>query len=97
MAEGAKARFGVDLAVAITGISGPDGGTAEKPVGSVHVALARAEGSFVAGFVFPLDRLRHRQLSARLALDWVRRALLGEELAGPTLMRGRAGGAPPRR
>lgn len=97
MAEGAKARFGADLAVAITGISGPDGGTAAKPVGLVHVALARAEGTTAAGFVFPLDRVRHRQLSARLALDWVRRSLLGVELVGPTLMRGRAGGAPPRK
>jgi nicotinamide-nucleotide amidase len=96
MAEGAKARFGADLAVAITGISGPDGGTAEKPVGLVYVALARAEGTSAAGFVFPLDRLRHRQLSARLALDWVRRALLEVELVGPTLMRGRAGAPPPR-
>jgi nicotinamide-nucleotide amidase len=96
MAEGARARFGADLAVAITGISGPDGGTLDKPVGLVHLALARAEGTSAAGFVFPLDRLRHRQLSARLALDWVRRALLGEELVGPTLMRGRAGGAPPK-
>jgi nicotinamide-nucleotide amidase len=91
MAEGARARFGADLAVATTGISGPDGGTPEKPVGSVHVALARAQGTHVAGFVFPLDRSRHRQLTARLALDWVRRALLGEELVGPVLVRGRPG------
>jgi nicotinamide-nucleotide amidase len=96
MAEGVRARLRSDLAVATTGISGPDGGTAEKPVGLVYVALARSEGTQAAGFVFPLDRTRHRQLTARLALAWVRRALLGEELAGPTLMRGRAGGAPPR-
>ena len=99
MAEGARTRLGADLAVAITGISGPDGGTPEKPVGTLHVALARAQGTHAAGFVFPLDRTRHRQLTARVALDWVRRALLGEELVGPTLMRGRAGAAPakPRR
>jgi nicotinamide-nucleotide amidase len=96
MAEGAKARFGADLAAAITGISGPDGGTPEKPVGLVYVALARAEGTHAGGFVFPLDRVRHRQLSARLALDWVRRSLLGAPLEAPTLMRGRAA-APPRR
>jgi len=90
MAQGVRARLGTDLAVAITGISGPDGGTPEKPVGLVHVALDRREGTTAAGFVFPLDRVRHRQLSARIALDWVRRALLGEELVGPTLMRGRA-------
>jgi nicotinamide-nucleotide amidase len=97
MAEGVRARLRADLAVATTGISGPDGGTPEKPVGLVYLALARAEGTHAAGFVFPLDRTRHRQLTARLALDWVRRALLGEELVGPTLMRGRAVGGPTRK
>jgi nicotinamide-nucleotide amidase len=86
-------RFGADLAVATTGISGPDGGTPEKPVGLVFVALARAEGTASAGFTFPLDRTRHRQLTTQLALDWVRRALLGEELVGPTLVRSGRGGA----
>jgi nicotinamide-nucleotide amidase len=89
MAEGARQRFGSDLAVATTGISGPGGGTPEKPVGLVHVALARAEGTHAESFVFPLDRPRHRMLTAQLAIDWVRRALLGVELAGPTLMRAR--------
>ena len=72
------------------------GARRRSPWARVHVALARAEGTTAAGFVFPLDRTRHRQLSARLALDWVRRALLGEELVGPTLMRGRAGAPPPK-
>jgi nicotinamide-nucleotide amidase len=42
MAEGARARFGADLAVGVTGVAGPDGGSAEKPVGLVHLGIARA-------------------------------------------------------
>ena len=95
MAEGVRRRFGADLGVATTGISGPDGGTAEKPVGLVHVALARAEGTHADSFVFPLDRSRHRTLTAQVALDWVRRALLGVPLVGPTLLRARGAASAP--
>ena len=93
MAEGVRSRFGSDFGLATTGISGPEGGTADKPVGTVHVALAAATGVHAERFVFPLDRTRHRMLTAQLALDWVRRAMLGFELVGPTLMR--SGGGPP--
>jgi nicotinamide-nucleotide amidase len=89
MAEGVRERFGADYGIATTGISGPDGGSDDKPVGLVYLALARAEGTHVDRFVFPLDRVRHRQLAAQIAHDWVRRALLGVELAGPTLLRSR--------
>ena len=89
MAEGARARLRADFAVATTGISGPGGGSAEKPVGLVHLALAGPDGSHADRFVFPLDRTRHRQLTAWTALDWVRRSLLGFELVGPSLMRKR--------
>ena len=87
MAEGVRERFDADLGVATTGISGPGGGSPGKPVGLVHVALAHAEETSAAQFVFPLDRQRHRLLTAQVALDWVRRALLGAELVGPSLMR----------
>jgi len=95
MAEGARSRFGADFGVATTGISGPEGGSDEKPVGTVFVALAREDGTHCEHFVFPLDRTRHRQLTAQVGLDWVRRTLLGAELVGPTLMRRRGGGPPP--
>jgi nicotinamide-nucleotide amidase len=97
MAEGVRARFGADIGVATTGISGPDGGSEEKPVGLVHVALAREAGIHADHFVFPLDRTRHRQLTAQVAIDWVRRALLGVELEGQSLLRRRGGGPPPAR
>jgi nicotinamide-nucleotide amidase len=95
MAEGVRERFASDLGVATTGISGPGGGTADKPVGLVWVALADAGHTHAGRFVFPLDRSRHRRLTAQLALDWVRRSLLGVELAEPTLLRRMGGGSAP--
>ncbi len=77
MAEGARARLGADLALATTGISGPDGGTVEKPVGLVWIAVASKAGVEAEQMVFPFDRERHRAITAQTALDWVRRALLG--------------------
>jgi nicotinamide-nucleotide amidase len=95
MAEGARTRFSADIAVATTGISGPGGGSEAKPVGLVYVALADAQGTHCDHFVFPLDRTRHRQLTAQVALDWIRRRLLGFPLEGPTLLRRSGGGSAP--
>ena len=95
MAEGARARFGSDFDVATSGISGPGGGTAEKPVGLVWIALASAEGTHAESFVFQVDRSRHRGLSAQVALDWIRRSMLGVELVGPSLLRRGGGGSAP--
>ena len=80
MAEGARARFGADYAVATTGIAGPAGGSADKPVGLLVVALATAEGTESRELFFAFDRERNRRLGAQVALDWVRRHLLGEAL-----------------
>jgi len=90
LAEGARSRLGADLAVSTTGISGPDGGTAEKPVGLVFVGFADARGSDAYEFLFPFDRERHRLLTSQVALDWVRRTLLGEERVAPRWARSRA-------
>jgi nicotinamide-nucleotide amidase len=96
MAEGARERFGADYGVSTTGISGPDGGSAEKPVGLVSVAIAWQQGARVEShadsFVFALDRERHRALSVQVGLDWVRRSLLGFELTSPSLLRQRDSG-----
>jgi nicotinamide-nucleotide amidase len=95
MAEGVRARFDADIGVATTGISGPDGGSAEKPVGLVHLALADAAGTHADHFVFPVARVGHRELTAQVALDWIRRRMLGVALEGPTLMRRRGGASAP--
>lgn len=78
MAEGARDRLGADLAVAITGIAGPGGGSEEKPVGTFHIALAGPTGTEERKFFFPLDRERFKLLATSVALNWVRRYLLGE-------------------
>lgn len=64
MAVGARDRFGVDLAVAVSGIAGPDGGTPEKPVGTVWLALASREGTRTKKLGWPGLRDQIRTLSA---------------------------------
>jgi nicotinamide-nucleotide amidase len=88
LADGARARFRADLALSTTGISGPDGGTAEKPIGLVFVGFADAQGSTAHEFLFPFDRERHRLVTSQVALDWARRALLGEASVAPRWLRG---------
>jgi nicotinamide-nucleotide amidase len=87
MAEGVRKRFATDLGVATTGIAGPTGGTPEKPVGLVYVALATAAGSEVRELRLAFDRERNRRLTAQIAIDWVRRHLLGAPLDLPRLGR----------
>jgi nicotinamide-nucleotide amidase len=76
MAQGARARFGADLAVAITGIAGPDGGTPEKPVGTVWFALSDRIGEDQAKRrSFIGDRAMVRRAAALYALELLRRHL----------------------
>ncbi|HRE90127.1 MAG TPA: CinA family nicotinamide mononucleotide deamidase-related protein [Myxococcota bacterium] len=77
MAEGAQKVTGADWALSITGIAGPDGGTADKPVGTVHLALAGPDGTTHLSRRYPFDRSRNRTVSAYAALDLLRRALAG--------------------
>ena len=69
MAAGALARSGADLAVSVTGVAGPGGGTAEKPVGLVHFAAVRSGREPVAErHIFPGDRDSIRRVSVLTAL-----------------------------
>ena len=79
MASGARARFGADIGVSVTGISGPSGGSAQKPVGLTYVAVADASGSEVRRFQWQGERSTNKLASAGAVLD-----LLIERLSAPS-------------
>jgi competence/damage-inducible protein CinA-like protein len=76
MAEGARRASGAAIGVGITGIAGPDGGTPEKPVGLVFVAICGAAGDRVRRAQFPGARERVRFQATQMALEMLRRGLL---------------------
>src|SRR5262245_19725913 len=77
MAEGARRRAASTHGAATTGIAGPTGGSDEKPIGTVYIALASENsGTIVKKFRFPTDRETFKQLAAQAALDLLRRRLL---------------------
>lgn len=86
MATGVRRRLASDYGLAVTGIAGPSGGSEEKPVGTVHVALAGPTGDLLVHrrLRLPGDRQRVRRLTSQWALDLLRRELLAT-----------GGGAPP--
>ncbi len=69
MAAGGRERTGADLAVAVTGIAGPDGGSPPKPVGLTYVAVADAAGIAVKRHLWSGDRSENKRLSASAALE----------------------------
>jgi len=75
MAAGARERLGADLAVSVTGIAGPEGGSEEKPVGLVYLHAESPSASRSVDFVFPGDREGIRRRAAVTALHLVRRLL----------------------
>jgi nicotinamide-nucleotide amidase len=75
MAHGARERLGVDVAVSVTGIAGPAGGSPDKPVGLVFFHASGPEGDEALRFELPGDREWIRARSAVSALHLVRRLL----------------------
>src|SRR5262249_40464744 len=76
MVEGARRRGGATDGLATTGIAGPTGGSAEKPVGTVYVALAHEKGTKIQKLFFPSDRETFKQLVAQIAFEMLRRAVI---------------------
>ncbi len=68
MADGARDRLKADVAVAVTGIAGPDGGSAAKPVGLTYIGISDARGIDVRRHVWDLDRSGNKRASAAAAL-----------------------------
>ena len=77
MAEGTLIHAKSDFSLALTGIAGPDGGSAEKPVGTVFIAMAQtSKPTHCQKFSFPVDRATFKQLATQAALDMLRRAIV---------------------
>ena len=72
MAEGCRRASGADWALATTGIAGPDGGTPEKPVGTVYIACAGRQGVVVKALKLRGDRTRVRSMTCLYAMDLLR-------------------------
>ena len=77
MAKGARERLGVDIAVSATGLAGPDGGTPEKPVGTVFLGVSTAKGAYPIRLQLTGDRTRIRTLTMKHAVNAVRLEALG--------------------
>lgn len=76
MAEGAREHLGTTWALATSGVAGPDGGTDEKPVGTVWIAVAGPNGTFAKRYQFGKERERNIKKSAFMALDMLRGQLV---------------------
>lgn len=81
MAEGVRRAARTDFGLSITGIAGPAGGTAEKPVGLIYIGLAASSQTITRRFIFGTERDLNRQRASQAALDLLRLYLLNEETA----------------
>ncbi|MBK5274003.1 MAG: competence/damage-inducible protein A [Desulfuromonadales bacterium] len=81
MAKGVRDAAGSALGLAVTGIAGPEGGTEEKPVGTVFISLAAPDGCWTKRFQFNGSRGEIRTMTAWMAIDWLRRYLLKKSVA----------------
>jgi nicotinamide-nucleotide amidase len=75
MAEGGKLLLGADICIADTGIAGPGGATAEKPVGLFYLGLSHGEMSYSLKHLFTGDREQNKQSAAEVALQWLKEYL----------------------
>lgn len=71
MARGAAQALGVDIAVSVSGIAGPGGGTAEKPVGTTWIGLVTPDGEWARHFIWDGDREQNKRYSSDAAFDLV--------------------------
>ena len=76
MAEGAREKFGAGFAIAVTGIAGPAGGTKDKLVGTVFIALAGEFGTIIEGKLNSFGREKFKEVTARQALKMLRERLV---------------------
>ena len=93
MAVGARERFGATLAASVTGIAGPDGGSAEKPVGLTYVAVADPDGVDVRRIVWPGDRAANRHDSTIAVVEMLLARIGGRD--APPLATAAPGSTPP--
>ena len=77
MAEGVRELYGADFALATTGIAGPEGGSADKPVGLVYMAVADQAGTLCLGHNWPGTRDQFKQRVSQVALNMLRKRILG--------------------
>ncbi len=89
MAAGVRRALGADIGVSTTGIAGPDGGSAEKPVGTVCFGMATADETVTARYQLWGTRDWVKLVASQVALEWVRRHLLGLPVRDMPLFRGR--------
>ncbi len=78
MAEGVKNSIPSDIGIAVTGIAGPNGGTKEKPVGTVFIGLCSKKGTFIQRYRFFGNRMQIKLNTSTMALDWIRRYINGD-------------------
>lgn len=83
MAKGVRIAAGTDLGIGVTGIAGPTGGTPEKPVGVVYIALADARGEEWRQYRFLSDREGNKLWASQMALEMLRRYLLQVKVENP--------------
>lgn len=79
MAVGVRNLLGTDIGVSVTGIAGPGGGTAEKPVGLVFIGVASAEGVEARRFQWGGNRTQNKALSVEAALNFAREIILSSK------------------